>query len=105
MTCVPCSNAEIRGWWGPDHKGTHCRDCHRSWTGTTQVHCVGCHEHFTSARAFDAHLTHCAPDARETLPVAVRNDGNPVFVLRDLNDGPAWSLWRADPHPFGGEAA
>lgn len=103
--CAICAYAATHGWWGPDHTGTHCRDCHRSWTGTTQAHCAGCHEHFTSAASFDKHLPLCGPDAHERYTVASRTDGNPVFVLRDLNDGRAWSLWRPDPHPFGGQAA
>ena len=27
-SCAPCDYADRHGWWGPDHKGTHCRDCH-----------------------------------------------------------------------------
>lgn len=57
MTCTPCENAETLGWWGPDHKGTHCRGCHRSWTGLGEGHCTVCHLHFgPGGQAWDVHF-------------------------------------------------
>lgn len=46
--CSPCTYAAEHGWWGPEHKGTHCRVCHKSWGGTTRAHCTVCHETFAS---------------------------------------------------------
>lgn len=54
-TCAPCAHAAEHGWWGPDHPGTHCRDCHRSWTSLAQAHCVTCHQQFVSALVADSH--------------------------------------------------
>lgn len=57
MPCATCKHADEHGWWGPDHIGTHCRGCHRSWTGKREAHCLTCHEHFSTPANFDAHLT------------------------------------------------
>ena len=53
--CAVCTYADRHGWWGPDHPGTHCRACHRSWTSTAQAHCVVCHAHFTADSAAKKH--------------------------------------------------
>jgi len=53
--CAVCSYADEHGWWGPGHKGTHCRDCHRSWTGTAKAHCTLCHETFSTNGVADLH--------------------------------------------------
>lgn len=53
--CETCTYAGEHGWWGPDHRGTHCRGCHRSWAALAQSHCTDCHRHFGSNEAGDAH--------------------------------------------------
>lgn len=92
MTCDPCAHADAHGWWGPDHAGTHCRDCHRSWTAPKQAHCARCHEQFNSERVFDTHLSHCGG----ALAALRRENGNPVFDVRDHGKGPVWVRWGAD---------
>lgn len=75
--CAPCAHAARHGWWGPNHRGTHCRGCHRSWTGLAEAHCVGCHEHFTTNGTADLHRQagQCVPPGSLR-----RKDGSPVLV-------------------------
>lgn len=94
--CVPCRNAAEIGWWGPDHKGTHCRGCHRSWTGLKEAHCQRCHEHFGSVRASDLHDPGFVCFRPENL---VRKDGTAVFGSRDRASGNVWVENRPD-HPW-----
>lgn len=54
-TCVPCGHASEHGWFGLK-SGTHCRQCHRTWTGAKQAHCVTCCRHFSSPSTFDFHF-------------------------------------------------
>lgn len=54
-TCPTCSYADAHGWWGPDHQGTHCRDCHRSWASKAQAHCAVCCAHFTTDGVAELH--------------------------------------------------
>lgn len=67
-TCAPCAYAAAHGWWGPDHPGTHCRGCHRSWTSTAQAHCTVCHGHFTSDGVAELHWR----DGRHRDPAIVK---------------------------------
>ena len=53
--CSICAYADRHGWWGPGHRGTHCRGCHRSWTSTREAHCVVCHAHFSADSAAERH--------------------------------------------------
>lgn len=53
--CDLCAYAAVHGWWGPDHKGTHCGDCHASWSGTGKAHCTVCHQTFASNPTADLH--------------------------------------------------
>lgn len=55
--CSTCDYADRHGWFGPGHRGTHCRGCHRSWTGLKEAHCRRCHRHFSTPNNFDLHLT------------------------------------------------
>lgn len=101
MNCDVCAYAAEHGWWGPDFMGTHCRNCHRSWTGKTESHCASCHESFTSVEPFDIHLEHCTGDpatTRERLADLSRSDGNPLLALRERKGGPVWVRWRPDGH-------
>ncbi len=54
-TCKTCTYADEHGWWGPGHRGTHCRGCHRSWTSTRETHCAVCHAHFTGDGPAELH--------------------------------------------------
>ncbi len=53
--CGVCVYASEHGSWPTDHRGTHCKDCHRSWVGKAESHCTVCHRHFGSEAAGDAH--------------------------------------------------
>ena len=53
--CPTCSYADAHACWPPEHEGTHCRTCHRSWTSKAQAHCTVCCAHFTSDSAADLH--------------------------------------------------
>lgn len=65
--CSVCDYADQHGWWGPDHRGTHCRACHRSWTSTREAHCAVCCAHFTGDTAFERHW----PKGRHADPATV----------------------------------
>ena len=70
-TCEICEYGRAHACWPPEHKGTHCGDCHRSWTGTREAHCVVCHAHFTGDSVADLHWVkgkgHQAPETVEGL--------------------------------------
>ncbi len=51
--CPICAHARAHGAWG--QPGTHCRECHRSWTSTAQAHCTACHQQFGSNRIAEMH--------------------------------------------------
>jgi hypothetical protein len=115
-SCPICAYAADHGSWPPDHVGTHCRDCHRSWRGLKEAHCAACHEHFSSPAAFDRHLRHrrmtvtsprshrvenelvttCIPAADFTKPrgkagkpllVASERQGQRLWVTKVLSEG------------------
>jgi hypothetical protein len=100
--CSWCRRREELGWYG-DAKIHHCRTCHRTWTGTSQAHCVKCHHHFSSNSACDRHLTNelCTP------PQECRSrDGVPLLGLRKDKYGYTWSFagdgspWWLARHPI-----
>lgn len=64
MACEICETIETTGWIG-DSTSSHCRGCHRSWSGTSAGHCKACHEHFRSETAFRRHRRDnaCVPPA------------------------------------------
>lgn len=80
--CGVCAYADEHGWWGPGHRGTHCRVCHRSWTSLTSSHCTVCHRHFGSDVAADAHRIGNVCDDPKGFPVW-RTDQGPIFGGRD----------------------
>lgn len=51
--CKLCQHADEHGSWGQN--GTHCRDCHRSWTSLVQEHCTLCHQQFSTTSVADRH--------------------------------------------------
>lgn len=101
--CGICAYAAEHGSWPHDHKGTHCADtmeftglnlgCHRSWSGSTEAHCVVCHQHFTSEGVATLHEPYCTEDrteAPERLRVATTKAGSPVFGTSQRRDGEVW---------------
>jgi len=79
-SCGLCTYAAVHGWWGPDHKGTHCRDCHASWSGIGKAHCTVCHQTFASNAAADHHWNR----ERHVDPGLTRNtDGTPKLERDD----------------------
>jgi len=55
MPCLTCDYAHQHASWPPGFRGTHCADCHRSWTSRKEAHCAVCHAQFASATAADQH--------------------------------------------------
>jgi hypothetical protein len=95
LACPVCSYADEHGAWPPAHRGTHCRACHRSWTGLKEAHCVVCCAHFST----DNHAqSHRGPHGTCLDPAGVlRNDTQPRLRLVDRGSGPVWV--GADPMP------
>jgi hypothetical protein len=68
-------------------------NCGRTWTGLSQAHCSGdasgngCHEHFSSVRAFDRHRKtgRCVHPSEVTRP-----DGGPFYKAET---GPLGTTW------------
>ena len=85
--CPVCAHAQAHGWWG--QAGTHCRDCHRSWTSTVQVHCVVCHETFASDRVARLHWTKAGHLHPGTIAQLAGHDERHGLVWRRA-DGPRW---------------
>lgn len=86
--CLLCKErVELGHYRNP--KLHHCRDCHRTWTGTSQAHCVGCHHHFSSNSAADRHVIdgECRPPEQ-----CVTSNGVPLLGLRTDKWGRTWSF-------------
>ena len=73
-TCEPCAYADEHGWWGPGHKGTHCRVCHASWSGLARAHCVLCHQTFSTNGVADLHWGRGVHHDPATVPALRRGD-------------------------------
>jgi hypothetical protein len=69
--CSVCAYAASHGWWGPNHRGTHCRMCHRSWTAKRAAHCPVCCEHFATDATAQLHWAGGSYGARHLDPRAV----------------------------------
>lgn len=84
----------------------HCRDCGRQWSASRESHCAGCHRHFSSDSAFDAHqrLDHGPCDVggehgRTCQAISVclnpktltKGDGSPRLVEVQTPDGLLWA--------------
>lgn len=81
--CTVCDHARIHGWDGLKH-GTHCRGCHRTWTGLKELHCTRCHQHFASEAGADAHQPRgirCRKPPSERFQIEMRRSG-PVWVRK-----------------------
>jgi len=55
LPCPICAYADVHASWPPEHRGTHCSTCHRSWTSTAQAHCTVCCAHFTADSVAEKH--------------------------------------------------
>jgi hypothetical protein len=78
LTCAACVHAAAHGWWGPGVRGTHCPECHRSWSSPVQVHCVVCHEQFATDNVARLHWTrtgHVHPATVDRLAPHHERDG------------------------------
>lgn len=94
MSCPACAYAEAEGHW-PD-VGTHCSDCHRTWTGMKEAHCPRCHLHFASDSTAEIHAPYCTDDTDETLKrllSARTSKRTPRVRLRDRKSGPVVVRW------------
>ena len=97
--CSICRHAEDFGSWPTDHRGTHCRVCHRSWASLKESHCVVCHQHFSADSVADLHEPFCTSDSAataEAMQNAVRENGTPIFDTRDRQHGSVWIRWSPD---------
>jgi hypothetical protein len=74
MTCPVCAFADAHAFWPPNHPGTHCRGCHRSWASRSQAHCLRCHEQFASPGVADLHWTKRGHADPATVPKLERHD-------------------------------
>jgi hypothetical protein len=87
--CEPCAHAAAQGWWGPlpDGATTHCRRCHRGWSGAGQVHCSRCCRHFSADSALRLHRgpNGCADPATITTQT-----GTPRLERREDRFGVVW---------------
>lgn len=92
--CGTCAYAVVHGWWGPDHQGTHCRGCHRSWRSRREAHCATCHAHFTSPSAFGLHLTSRGCVDPATLRA---KSGALVLVEQERAHGVVWACFGERP--------
>lgn len=82
--CGPCGHNRKFGWNGG---GSHCRDCHRSWTSKREAHCATCHNHFSNPGNFDIHRTGtgCIPPADVKTKT-----GKPKLRILVRALGPVW---------------
>lgn len=87
VECPVCEHNRLHGWTGL-RKGSHCRDCHRTWTGLREAHCTLCCAHFTTPANFDRHLTRagCQPPAG-----VVDKAGAPRLVAIERASGLVWT--------------
>lgn len=94
--CDVCAYAQVHGAWPPEHKATHCRECHRSWAGRAEAHCVTCHEHFSSNATADLHRAggRCHNPARMH-----RKNEHPLFHPKWGPFGLTWVPWRSPEDP------
>lgn len=82
MNCRVCAGS-TQGAWPRRHKGTHCRDCHESWTSKTAAHAMCCHRTFSSNTAADAHLIRGKCTDPATIPafeLLTRANGNQYWT-------------------------
>jgi hypothetical protein len=89
-TCQICMYAVEHGSWPPDHKGSHCPGCGRSWQAKRQSHCTECHAHFAGDSAGDAHRVngHCLT-SDEMLQKRSKS-GKVLFRVELSKDGEIW---------------
>lgn len=93
--CPVCERADRTGWFGID-RGSHCRKCHRTWTGLAQAHCTVCHRHFTTDSA--AVLHHTAKGCADPATLLTKA-GEPRLVKSETQHGPIWGWPQREGHP------
>ena len=90
MSCSICSDSTQHGSWPSDHRGTHCWDCHRSWSGFREAHCTECHQHFSSDLLAERHRVGYQCSTVEDMLRTVTESGKLVFRLCDSPNGKIW---------------
>lgn len=63
-----CTVCVEHGRWPANHIGTHCRDCHDSWSSLNAAHTLCCHRTFKSNNAADLHLIRGVCTDPATIP-------------------------------------
>lgn len=90
MSCNYCAQVEEVGH-GPAHEN-HCRDCHRSWRGGSELHCASCHRQFGGEVAFSAHQKDGICRDPATLLTKPKDGSKPQPRFRPVQrkDGYVW---------------
>jgi RNA polymerase subunit RPABC4/transcription elongation factor Spt4 len=93
LDCPVCAFAAEHHYW--PMPGTHCKDCHRSWTSLSQAHCITCHEQFATNGVSDRHWI----KGHHIHPSFIAEAGD--LVLRDEAAGPVYRSPSTDSEWFG----
>lgn len=110
-SCELCDHAAEHGAWPPEHRGTHCRVCHRSWRSLVEAHCTICHLHFSTDNTATVHEPFCHPDtdtAREQVLAATaeftrgrfQGQKHPLLVSRTRVAGETFVRWSPGGAPY-----
>jgi hypothetical protein len=89
-SCPVCAYAAAHGSWPPDHRGTHCPECGRSWAAKRQSHCALCHQSFSADSVGDKHRVDGKCLTSDEMRERVTNTGKPVFRMDTTRDGVVW---------------
>lgn len=97
--CDICAYADVHGSWPKSLRGTHCRDCHRSWSGFRESHCAAvrpdgsvCCLHFSADSVAEKHRVKDRCMTREEMRSQTRPNGDLVFRCVTGPDGS--ETWR-----------
>jgi hypothetical protein len=89
-TCEVCATTLALGWLG-DSGMSHCRSCHRTWTGQNAGHCTRCHRHFASESAFRYHQRIGPPLVCVPPEQLVDSHGDSRLALKETRWGSEWA--------------
>lgn len=92
VACEICVYANEHGSWPTDHRGTHCRECHRSWSGKREVHCAACCLHFSADSVADKHYVR--GQCLDPIDMLTRTAQNGDLLFRADQDARGQKIWR-----------
>lgn len=97
LSCDICTHAAFFGSFPPSLRGTHCSDCHRSWSGFRESHCAAirpdgstCCLHFSADSVAEKHRVGDRCLTRDEMLKHVSKDGKPVFRCVVADTGETW---------------